>query len=94
LDLCTYGVYDAATLTTDMTVCDIINPYHVTYVVYVDDPNLNDSSFSPTENTEILFYVWPKDPCYQAILTPDTTINANVAIIYFLRDTEVTTSYG
>jgi hypothetical protein len=40
------------------------------------------------------FFVWPKDPCYQATLVPDTDIADSLPIIYFMSDLEILTNFA
>lgn len=74
-----------------MTECNAINPYYVNFVAYFSDTPINPLS-KVDENSELFFYVWPKNPCYGASLKPDEEINDGDPITYFLSSTNLYTT--
>lgn len=56
----------------------------ITHRAYIENYNPASLEF---ENTELELYVWPKNVCNEATITPDPLINGGIPYIYFIGDT-------
>ena len=84
LDQAEYGLVDPATGITDYSQVVNKNPYLITHRAYIENYNPASLEF---ENTELELYVWPKNVCNEATITPDPLINGGIPYIYFIGDT-------
>ncbi len=72
----------------DYSVLQSNKAYYLNFVVYFDEPNFNHKSVT-AQNDDLHFYLWPKNPCYQAVLFPDENINGGKSITTFIGAPEI-----